>query len=419
MGKGKRSRSPGIPNNQTIQSNDTMRKKIKPKKKLINLDNLQLPLSNRFNILETNDANVKENALTTHKIKIAPIVVTDVNTDIQKLITDLKVNCDIKIVSVGEKIFAKSIEDKKKITDELAAKRINFFSHPDQENNVFKVILSGLPQIEIKEIENDLAETYNINASKIVMFNTPSHNKLYLCHFDKDKVNMKTLKTIKVVYHHIIAWQPYKPQNKSPTQCYRCCMYGHGARSCSRYAVCLLCSGNHLSKECTVITINTTNPTYKCFNCASANIPDKHKANDVNCPFRAKYEAAKEKARDKNKRTTSTSRQSTNKKNDGSKPSHKYVLAPQPPPMKVSFAEAATQQSTQHRTQPTAQNSTHHAFAQTSSQHSFVPPNTNENLWSFAEVSQLLRQSINELKQCKTKFDQLTVIANLLQYACE
>lgn len=250
------------------------------------------------------------------------------------------------------------------------------------------------------------------------MFNTPSHNKLYLCHLNKNDVNMKTLKTIKVVYHHIIEWQPYKPQKNSPTQCYRCCMYGHGARSCSRYVVCLLCSGNHLSKECTLITPNTTNPTYKCFNCASANIPDTHKANDVNCPFRAKYEAAKEKTRDKNKRTPLSSRQPTHNRNNGSEQRNKYVLAPQPPPMKVSFADATAQRSTQHRTQPSAQTSSHHAFAQTSSQHSFTPSNTEDNLWSLAEVSQLLRQSINELKQCKTKFDQLTVIANLLQYAC-
>lgn len=382
------------------------RKKLKVKRKGINLDEIQLPLENRFNILDTAETNDNENNSTPNKLKIAPIVVTDANKNIQNIIADLNIKCDIKIVSVGEKIFAHSTEDKKRITDELIAKKINFFSHPEIDTKIFKVIVSGLPQIEIAEIENDLKETYNITASKIIMFNTQSHNKLYLCHFNKSEVNIKTLNTIKVIYQHIIKWQPFKPQANSPTQCYRCCMYGHGARSCNRFAVCSLCSGNHTSKECTVITPNTENPVYKCFNCASTNLPNNHKANDINCPFRAKYVAAKEKARDKNKQKSTPAQ-----RYEPIQHQH-HVLAPQPPPLKISFADATAQRNTQtHKPSTSTSN--------TSSLHSFSSSNSSNNLWSFAEVSQLLRQSINELKQCKSKFDQLNVIANLLQHACD
>lgn len=47
-----------------------------------------------------------------------------------------------------------------------------------------------------------------------------------------------------------------------------------------------------------------------------------------------------------------------------------------------------------------------------------TPTNTS-NLFSFAQVTQLLLSSINKLKQCKTKMDQITIIAELLQYACD
>lgn len=72
----------------------------------------------------------------------------------------------LKLVSVGEKIFPRSLED-------------NFFSHPDNENKLFKAILSGLPQIDTAEIENDSKTTYNIVPSKIVMFTTHSTNCIY------------------------------------------------------------------------------------------------------------------------------------------------------------------------------------------------------------------------------------------------
>lgn len=44
--------------------------------------------------------------------------------------------------------------------------------------------------------------------------------------------------------------------------------------------------------------------------------------------------------------------------------------------------------------------------------------NTDNNLWLFAEVSNILLSSINQLKSCKSKLEQLEVIARLIQHAC-
>lgn len=248
-----------------------------------------------------------------------------------------------------------------------------------------------------------MRDTYNIQLSNIIMFKTNAQSKLYLCHFNKQEVTMKLLNTIKVIHHHIIKWLPYKPKYGSPTQCYHCCMYGHGARSCNRYAVCMLCSGNHVTKECTVISPSTENPTYKCYNCASASLPHNHKANDPACPFRTKYETAKEKARNKNKQKSTAShtieRKSTH--ND-----HRFVRAPQPTPLKRSFAEVTASQP----------NATSYYSTSTNER---TPTNENNDLWSIAEVSDLLLLSINDLKKCKSKLEQLSVIANLLKHACK
>lgn len=240
-----------------------IRKKNKKSKNKRFLNRIQLPLSNQFEVLSGDEMETEEKKSTNKTEKIAPIVVTDMQKDIQKIITDLNVQCDIKIIGIGRKIFAKSIDDKKKIIKSLSASKINFFSHPDSVNKIFKVVLSGLEAIDTQELITSMQTTYNIAPSKVIMFNTNIVNKLYLCHFDRSNVNMKILNTIKVVYHHIIKWLPYKPKNNSPTQCYRCCMYGHGASTCSRFAVCMLCGGNHTAKECTVITPNNKNPIYK------------------------------------------------------------------------------------------------------------------------------------------------------------
>lgn len=284
-------------------------------------------------------------------------------------------------------------------------------SHPDETNNTFKVVLSGLPEIDTNEIISDMQNTYNIEVTKVVMFNTKSSNKLYQCHIiKKDNTNLKSLNTIKVVYHHIIKWQAFKPKQKSPTQCYRCCMYGHGAHSCNRYAICILCSGSHLTKNCTVILPNTENPIYKCFNCLSANLPHNHKANHPDCPFRAKYVVTKEKAQNKNKTKSPSGRNTFSRESI----EHRYVLAPQPPPLQGTFAETTSNK----------QNSQNHTAERQSSSsslnpiHTFTPSNSTSELWTIIEVAQLLTQSINELKKCSSKLDQLNVIAKLLSNAC-
>lgn len=400
------------------------------------LNKCQIPLSNKFEALSEDDNDDMEgmNKDKNNKGKISPIVVTTPNIDIQNIANTLKVKCDIKIMSIGRKVFVESLEDKMQLKSAFESKKIDFFTYPDEANKIFKIILSGLPAIDISLITNELKAKHELTPTKVVMFNTKATSKLYLCEFNKSDVNNKKLNSIHAIHSHIIKWQPYKPKRKGPTLCQRCLMYGHGISSCNRFTVCGLCAGSHLTNTCTVINEKTKNPVYKCFNCASNDLPHNHKASDECCLFRAKYIATMSSVRDKSKRGAKT-----NTKNNNSHGTEHLVDAPAPPPLTSSFAHTVTARSnTQSKliTNTTSTRNTHsklsasaNVFAPSSSYSSstFVPnteqyaqSNTNaSNLWTFAQVTQLLLSSINELKQCRTKMDQITVIANLLQHACD
>lgn len=376
------------------------------------LNSFKVPLANKFSALTTEEEDITDRPVKETKIKISPIVVTDHNTDIKSITSNLKINCEIKIMSIGRKIFVKTVDDKTKICETLKENSVNFFTHPDNINKVFKAVLTGLPEVNTTEIAECLQATHNITATKVTLFKSESPNKLYLCEFNADEVNMKLLKDVKMVHYHIIKWQPYKPKRKGPTQCHRCLMYGHGASLCARYIACIQCGGNHLTNECNVINSETKNPKYKCFNCASAELPDTHKANDPSCPFRAKYEANKASARTKNTRHPNTRSNDINAQ---------FVPAPAPPPLCSSYATVTNTRANAKPTAPTRAHNqipTQSAAVPTSANAFTVSTDGNSTLWSFGEVASILFNSIHELKQCKTKLDQLMVITKMLQNAC-
>lgn len=378
------------------------------------LNSIQVPLTNRFNALNEGDNNIAEDDSSPKKITVSPIVITDHSTNIDTITKELKIDCQPKILSIGRKNFCKSIEDKNKLIKALKTQKHHFFSHPENENKVFKAILTGLPQIEIKEITDCLTTEHQISPSKVIMFNTNSPNKTYLCHFNKSDVDMKKLNTIKVIYHHIVNWLPFKPKQRGPTQFFRCCMYGHGASTCNRYIACLLCSGAHETKLCPQQSAQS--PVYKCYNCFSANLNHNHKATDPDCPFRSKYELARNNMREKSKRNT------LNQTIASSGPhKQKYIIAPTPAPLTVSFASqlASSSRSAAHaHPQRQQQTQSSSPFVSSHSQRTFSNNNSN-GLFTIEELTDILFNSINELEKCTSKFDQLRVITNILRNVCK
>lgn len=179
-----------------------------------------------------------------------PITVTDTKTNIDEVIKPLNIKYSVKIISIGKKIFVESHDERQTVIAALAANKISCFSHPSNEEKVFKVVLAGLPAIKTETLAESLRLDNNLTPKKIIQISKNANNVLYLMHFNKKEVNMANLRIVSVVFNHIIKWLPYKPNRQGPTQCYNCGMFGHGASCCHRPAVCLLCSGDHTMKDC-------------------------------------------------------------------------------------------------------------------------------------------------------------------------
>lgn len=368
----------------------------------MDLSKIEIPLSNRFDAL-SGDGN-KDAEKKTKSNKPSPIVITNHDTDISEVVSVLKEPFHLKIVSVGRKLFLNSAADKKAATSALSILQIPFYSHPDNDNKIFKVVLTGLPELPEKDILDHLINDMNLKPSKVSMFKTKSSNKLYLVHFNKSEITMSDLKKLNVVLHHIIKWVPFKPKNTGPVQCRSCCLYGHGITHCNRPSVCCICAANHVTTDCP--DKDNDKFVFKCYFCASAETPHNHRADDISCPFREKYIQARHNSRNTNKnQKTNPPTNTTNVQR-----SERVVAAPPPPLLSMSYAAATS-----------SNGASHFAFnqqQQKQQQHQYQPTNA-QPLWSMQEITKILFNSINELKQCSSKLDQLKVIANLLTNACE
>ena len=106
------------------------REKKTIQRKIQFLNNLQLPTSNRFSALSNRDEAMitDEPQQQNKKSSVSPLVVTEHETDIQAILKELNLNCNLKLNSVGRKIFPETIDDKNKIIQALKNKKIDFFS---------------------------------------------------------------------------------------------------------------------------------------------------------------------------------------------------------------------------------------------------------------------------------------------------
>lgn len=162
----KRNREKPSPDDSTERKKSKKKKKVVKTKKKLNLNEITVPIHNPYEPLsdvDEDNSNVE---------KTQPQKRFKVKKDIHKLIVDLGISCDLKITSVGKKIFPKSDDDKTKIVEMLSESKINFFTHASSENKVFKVILCGLPIVETSVIIDSLTSSHKITPLKVIMFNT-------------------------------------------------------------------------------------------------------------------------------------------------------------------------------------------------------------------------------------------------------
>ena len=129
----------------------------------------------------------------------------------------------------------------------MKAKDITFFTHPIKDSKRFKLLLFGLPKLDIKTIIEELKNSFNIEPLNVTEINTSRSNSddaLYCIEFDKNQVSKEVIK-IRYFYGIVVHWRKPRRSAKGPTQCTKCAMFGHGSANCYRRSACLGCGGSH------------------------------------------------------------------------------------------------------------------------------------------------------------------------------
>lgn len=212
------------------------------------------PTSNYYAPLQNNGGDVvvtKEK-----KLRIPPITMVDISrNDLHVSMTKLKIeNYDTKLLKYGIQIFCKSTEDFNTVNAALIEGKQQFYTHDLPSNQLYKVVLRGLHQVDPAELSAEL-KLQNVTPESIKII-TPKNVRYashvnYILYFKEGEVKLNDLrKNVRSLFHTIVTWEAYRSHRTGPTQCTRCQRPGHGARHCNMSPRCEFCAEGHESKTC-------------------------------------------------------------------------------------------------------------------------------------------------------------------------
>lgn len=317
-----------------------------------------------------------------------------------------------KKMSIGTKVFLENFNDHSTLTKHLQHVGIDFYTHQSHEQKILKVVLAGLPKISVDTVKSELA-TLNVKPTQLFEMTTknPSQQKaLFLLHLSGNDVTLADLKKIRYFYHHTVSWDIYKPKQKGPTQCRNCSMYGHGTQNCFRKSVCLLCaSRDHGVSNCPLKQTpaeSKSSPTvFKCFYCSGKNLPANHRASDLTCPGRKLYVDIRHNIMQKKR----AGLESAKREQINNQTRHNFKAAPKPPPLSQTYRDAMLPQ--QNQAVPNGN--------VTTAVNDNYPPevnNTSNDLLTTAELFRIFNSTLADFRKCKTKDQQIEVLAKLLSH---
>lgn len=426
------------------------------KSKSSNIVNLGFNVSNKFQSLADTDMDfdnspgpsTSNQTPAVKKAKIPPIVVTQGDFD-STVINELNLSdITFKFISLGLKLSFDSKDSYDKCIDFLNQNNIEFFTHR-LKNNIFKVILSGLPQVNSDDIKSELNTKYNINVVDVRELQTSYFNKnsrLYLISFENSEINLTQLRQIKAVNHTIVKWLRFSPKFKGPTQCRRCLMFGHGAENCHRSISCMFCaSSEHLGDQCTFNNVPVGQLVkYICGNCKSRGLQTNHKANDPNCPCKLEYQNIRNHVRVRNSNQSNRSgqlnqnnhqsiqhnqsRSNSNQSNHQGQPrSNQKRLNANAPAFSLNQNQFPTlPEYHRHSTNPMTESRNSYTNATKNRQESATSSFDFQNSYANVSKNQLLsadeffnifEDALTKFYQCQSQADQFALIASLLRRA--
>lgn len=369
--------------------------------------------SNRFGLLsEPEEQDQAESSLKNKSSnKPQPLILTDpkfrINQNLKQLFIQSKISggyC-LKFMSIGTKVLFNKQEDFNILSSFMTENNLEFFTHRSKTERIFKAVLSGLPNLPIEEIKLDLKERYNLEVNAVT--NMTEHNlnnnrALFLLEFKKDNINLKMLNNIKQICCCMVTWRPYSPKYKGPTQCRRCAWYGHGQSHCKRPPICILCASRTHSIDCCPFKDRMNDlVAFKCCNCTVNKKRSDHRADDPNCPSRIEYLSIRQKITLRNQNREKTVPNINQR-------SFELDSLQFPHPTKSSCTQnPVILQRPQSRA--TEQPQTFAECLKSSDQQN--------DMFSIDEMFNIFTTHLDMIQNCKSKNDQIRVIASLLQHA--
>lgn len=271
----------------------------RPRKTSLELENetrsiATVATSNEYDILSDTE-EVPRNTTTIKQRKVdrvPPIIVCGTSVgDVHCKITSVGVvHYTTNTTTKGIVVSTTNTTDFRKVVDVLKRTSTQFYTHLLDEQKTTKIVLFGLPDYPIEDIQSSL-EDLKVKPQAIKKLHIKKKKfddqMLYLLHFPKGSITLSELKNIRAVNHHRVYFEYYASAN-GPMQCRNCQKFGHGNANCHLKPVCVKCAGTHTSKSCP-LSLTTTSPDGKitpsklrCANCG-----DHHTASFQGCPTRA------------------------------------------------------------------------------------------------------------------------------------
>ncbi|GBO23089.1 Nucleic-acid-binding protein from transposon X-element [Araneus ventricosus] len=244
-----------------------------------------LPLNNTFAILanlptedDTPVATESVNAIT--KPNIPPIMMRRTQ-DYRILLKEIneveKIECKAKEAGEFIKLFCKTPNQVRALTDYLNSKGKEYLVIPERAEKPIKMAIKGLPVDMDMEIIKSELQSMNFRVDKVNQlkkYKTRAPLNIFQVHL-LPTANISDIYKVNCIDYTIVTVVPYN--NSHHRQCFNCQLWNHGSAGCKLNSKCVVCAGAHSSKGCPNKG-NTEIPT-KCANC---NGP--HTASYKGCP---------------------------------------------------------------------------------------------------------------------------------------
>ncbi|GFT18852.1 uncharacterized protein TNCV_1671901 [Trichonephila clavipes] len=202
------------------------------------------------------------------RIRVPPIMFKHKKTNYKSIVKNLNKDfpdCDVKLAGKYLKIFCKSSDEHRIVTEYLKEISEEFYVIDPPDSRPLKIVIKGLPiSTEIGEIQEDLtSQGFSVEkVAQLTRSKTKSLLPIFMVELEKkpDSPDIFKMKKCCCLTVQVDAF------NRRPgvSQYYNCNLFNHSSKNCFMRTRCLKCGESYRTNECP-IKERIENPV--CINC--------------------------------------------------------------------------------------------------------------------------------------------------------